>query len=749
MIANKNLSELEISFYHFVARTHNLQDSDEVRTQKSILTMTSIIMIFLGSFWGLVYIVLGYMLAGSIPLCYSVISLFSLIYFFHSKRFEVYRFSQLLLILLMPFFMQWSLGGFVAGSAVMIWGLLAPLSAMFFTNLRQTVVWMLAYLILAFLSTLFDDHLSQLALPVSATVSLVFFNLNISCSGLTIFILMRYFSINRDAARRIAEEAKIHLEQLNHELTQLSEQKNHFFQNISHELRTPLTLLLNPLQILLQKYPQENLLQIAQNNTKRLLNLVNQLLEFQKITQGKRQYHCQAVELISFVKQTSENFLPLCARKQIHFAIGIDGVEFKEIAAHQKIIIYVEVDALEKVLFNYLSNALKYTPQQGAVSVQLWREQDRVKISVVDNGVGIAKLDQSCLFKVFSQVDNADSRRFEGTGLGLALVKELAEGMGGSVGVRSEQGCGSEFFVYFPLYTGTEIVLEQFELKDWFVAEMDEGKNLSLTPIERKHTGNKEKILVVDDLAEMRQLLRYYLRTENYEVIEAPSAFEALVLAVSLKPDLIITDWMMSGMTGLDLLRELKSGEHTKTIPTIMHTAKNDAASKREGLQQGADAYLAKPFNGEELLSMVKNLLRLKSLEKVEIAKAEEYKIAKIAAEQANKAKNNFLANASHELKTPLNAIIGYSELVIDALSGTDHAENIADLNKVKQAAVNLLTMINQILDLAKIEAGKMPLFIEAFDIVEVIRIEIMTMAPLIKKSKNQLSAAGRRLLPS
>ena len=421
-------------------------------------------------------------------------------------------------------------------------------------------------------------------------------------------------------------ELIIEVEEANDKLKELDKQKTHFFQNVSHELRTPLTLIMNPLEEVSEEQPEENRIQMALKNSKRLLRLVNQLLDFQKISAGKMKLHLKPLNLVNFIYSCALSFTPACKKKNIIFKKKINDKELVDgLTKGDLLFINAEIDALEKIVFNLLSNALKFTPENGIITLSLdissVKKDEIVKISVSDTGPGICKDDQKKLFKVFSQVDEEDVRAYEGTGLGLALVKELTEAMNGKAGVNSEVGKGSLFFIDFPLLKPEKhfAVDEKIEIKGFYLEEsVNLGNKKISTEVEDYHENLKDKelILVVDDIKDMRDLLKYALIKKQYKVVTANDGKNGFDIAKKYKPELIITDWMMPVMSGPDMIKEIKTDKELMYIPVILLTAKSDEESKVEGTELGADGFLGKPFNNIELFSLVKNLLQLKKRER-------------------------------------------------------------------------------------------------------------------------------------
>ena len=413
-------------------------------------------------------------------------------------------------------------------------------------------------------------------------------------------------------AKEEADSLRMAAVQHARELQELDQQKTAFFQNMSHELRTPLTLILNPLEEERQEQPKNKNLEVATNNSRRLLRLVNQLLEFQKVGAGKKILHLQTVELSQFAQVCGDYFAQACAGNHIEFSV----------LCEQRPYIQAEIDALEKITFNFLSNALKYTPEFGKIELRLSCTEARARLAVRDTGPGISAAGQDKLFLVFSQVDESTTRNYEGSGLGLALAKSLAEEMHGKVGVESTLGQGATFWVEFPICDPPQEEVELgFTVKDWLLADNSgktDGDYLGIVPTPQTNAQDgSELVLVVDDLQDMRDLIGRCLEKKNYRVAQAPNGKRGVEIANKICPDLIITDWMMPQMSGPDLIEAIKEGDsHVSSIPIVLLTAKSDEESKLIGTNIGADAFLGKPFSEQELTSTVRNLLSLKSRER-------------------------------------------------------------------------------------------------------------------------------------
>ena len=409
-------------------------------------------------------------------------------------------------------------------------------------------------------------------------------------------------------------------------LLELDRQKTEFFQNISHEFRTPLTLMMGPLESAVAQgsdLPHQQAI-IALRNTRRLLRLVNQLLDIQRIDAGKMQASFRPCDMIMMVSQIVESFRPYCDKKGLRLV-----TEF-----HSCPKVYLDPERFDKVIYNLLSNAMKFTDNGGAIAIKAEPAGDHVRLQIKDTGIGIRTEQIPHLFERFRQAEGSVNRSYEGSGLGLALVKELVELHGGQISVESIYGAGSTFTVW--LQTGTaHLPLDQVlevptqvqvnraavELADLEVFEASEKLENSREPEIRENspvaasTSSAPTILVVDDNRDLRAYVSGMLRTSGFQVLTARHGAEGLSLTTERHPDLIVTDLMMPILSGLDMIRRIRDLPEVKATPIILLTAKVDEDTRIEGTEQGADIYLAKPFNDRELLAAVRNLLALKANE--------------------------------------------------------------------------------------------------------------------------------------
>lgn len=422
-----------------------------------------------------------------------------------------------------------------------------------------------------------------------------------------VFFLGQIFR-SAERSKLVAEQQLgFNLEQ-NARLKELDNLKTTFFANISHELRTPLTLILGPIQELIQKYPAEGLLSMMQRNTQRLLVLINQLLDISKLEAGQMKVEVSRQNISQYFRTLTSSFTSLAESRNITFetSLGREAIQG-----------YIDRDKLDKIIINLLSNAFKFTANGGKVIASLANNHDKsITLTISDTGIGIKKDKLDKIFDRFYQVDSSQNRKFEGTGIGLALVKELVDVLKGSISVESQENAGTTFRVKLPVDKETwkdQITEENSETGEYASTQMpiliENGQVDSIN--ENAIIDQENILLVVDDNADIRAYIRSIFEKE-YQVIEAINGKEGISKAVEKIPNLIISDLMMPEMDGFEFCKVLKSDEKTSHVPIIMLTAKADIASKMEGLELGADDYLTKPFNKEEILTRARNLISIR-----------------------------------------------------------------------------------------------------------------------------------------
>lgn len=424
-------------------------------------------------------------------------------------------------------------------------------------------------------------------------------------------------------ARMAETRARAELEASNRKLLELDSLKSEFFANISHELRTPLTLSLGAFKTLLSLAPTaqcEELIQSGLRNTARLLFLINELLDLAKFDSGRAKLQKQCIDLAALVRGVAANF-ESSHKSRIHVKGG----------AHP-VLLEADPRQLKKVLYNLLANAFKFSdPDEGQVWIRLNAKPDAVQLDIEDNGIGIPEDQLQRIFDRFTQVEGSATRRYEGSGIGLALVKEIVALHGGTITVESQLGRGSLFMLTLPsgeVGAGDLIPLEDEEEAMLVPPRPDHGP----TPVQSKDSlPTSERgaalLLVADDNADMRAYLGRVLG-RHYRVALAHDGLDALNQAKSLRPDLILTDMMMPRMSGPDLLNAVRADSALRSTPVVFLTARAATEARVESLQAGADDYIAKPFDENELLARVGNLIRVRAQER-QLAQLQKEKMAR------------------------------------------------------------------------------------------------------------------------
>lgn len=415
------------------------------------------------------------------------------------------------------------------------------------------------------------------------------------------------------------------LKRLNEEVLELTHSRLVFFTNISHELRTPLTLIADPVEMLLEdtgiKGKSRELLKMVQRNALALQQLVSNILDFRKIQNGKMELKLYRFDIVKTLTMWVGDFQLTAERKQIRLHLDVDDLK----GSHEMI---ADQEKISRIVFNLLSNALKYTPAGGEIFVSLKDEGANLRLDVKDTGKGISQVEADKIFERFFQAKGAAS----GTGIGLALVKSFVELHHGEARVESEPGKGSDFIVVIPREQegDSQVIHNDVDIVDNSAnASASDGKNVvdesvlqyiddgdrsrgKVQQLVSENT-NRPTVLVIDDNTDIRQYERTLLQDE-YIVLEAADGKEGLSVAMKEVPDLVICDVMMPVMDGLEFTEQLKTNTATSHIPVIMLTAKNLEEHRAEGYEHGADSYITKPFHSKVLLARIENLLRQRQL---------------------------------------------------------------------------------------------------------------------------------------
>jgi len=442
-------------------------------------------------------------------------------------------------------------------------------------------------------------------------------------------LLNRIEELNLSLENKV-QERTFQLQEANNKLRELDRLKSDFFANISHEIRTPLTLILAPVESVLQgefeSVPDRGFFENLQKNAIILLKLINDMLDFSRIEAGRMSMYLREIDIVSFVRNYEKSFNSAAESKGILISFKYPGCPIRAFADTEK---------LDRILMNLFSNSLKFTGKGGVIKVTVSDDEEKYYIRFEDSGIGIPAGKIGTIFDRFSQVDAGSTRKYEGTGIGLALVKEFVDLHGGSIDVESR------FIDLFPEAHGTSVTVSlprsdgHFSEKDnvtyaekngiedsevfrssfnaWDIAEFSQWRNAEVEPHDKTLNSNPH-ILIVEDNQDMRNFLGSFLK-KYYNVHYAVNGEDGLISARHLKPDLIVSDVMMPVMNGYEMTRSIKRDDDLKRIPVILLTAKAEIGNKIEGLEFGADDYLTKPFSSRELLTRIRSLLKTRDYE--------------------------------------------------------------------------------------------------------------------------------------
>jgi signal transduction histidine kinase len=509
-----------------------------------------------------------------------------------------------------------------------------------------------------------------------------------------------------DDARRRAEE-----------LAELDRAKTAFFSNVSHEFRTPLTLILGPLEDELAERmaplpaARRQRIEAAHRNSLRLLKLVNTLLDFSRIEAGRLQAAYEPIDLAAETIHLAGVFRSAIEKAGLTLTINCPTLPA---------LVYVDREMWENIVLNLLSNALKYT-SAGGIAVELQWRGDHVALRVADTGIGIAEAEQPRLFERFHRVKGAWSRSHEGTGIGLALVRELAVNLGGDASVASTLGAGSVFtvavktgFAHLPADriqphtppeatpTGAAFVQEAIQwLPDAPMIAPDVLRALDDWP--------RPRVVWADDNADMRAYVTGLLE-HHFEVVAVPDGAVALREIRERVPDLVLCDVMMPNLDGFALLAALRADPRTRTLPVILLSARAGTESSTEGLDLGADDYVIKPFSARELVARVRTHVALSRNRSAWTSQLE----------RANHELEAFTYSVSHDLRAPLRAISAFTQIVLD-----DHARGLDQcgldyLHRIQANAHRMAAIIDDLLALS--EVARRELRSETVDLTSIAR---------------------------
>jgi len=569
-------------------------------------------------------------------------------------------------------------------------------------------------------------------------------------------------------------------------LVELDRAKTVFFSNISHEFRTPLTLLLGPVETLLSDDAsltpeQREALEIARRNALRLLKLVNALLDFSRIEAGRTNAAYEPTDLAALTADLASSFRSAIEQASLHLTIEMPSLSEP---------IYVDHDMWEKIVLNLLSNAFKFT-FEGGIRVALSQTSDAVTLTVQDTGTGIEADALPHLFERFYRVRGTQSRTYEGTGIGLALVQELVQLHGGTIEVQSQVGDnihGTTVTITLPkgiahlpsdhihetrTLSSTAVAAAPYveEALRWLQPSQEGIKAVSEEQVWSpsldssslsQGTASPASILVVDDNADMRDYLVHLLQPW-YTVTTATDGLAALTVIRNQHPDLIISDIMMPVIDGVELLRTLRI-DLKLTTPVILLSARAGEEATVEGLQAGANDDLVKPFSARELLATVKARLEIARVHQQALTEereqaeqlrqlAEERALLYLQAQEATQQRDELLAMVSHDLKNPLGAIKGYTQIVRRTLvnSPASIEERVhTSLERIEATTNRMTSLINELLDLSHIYRGQvMELMQEPVDLVALLHAVVTEQQHTTQKHHITIESSVETLLMS
>ena len=528
------------------------------------------------------------------------------------------------------------------------------------------------------------------------------------------FIFTIWANRDKEKMRRKELLQRMQMEQVNDDLKALDEAKTRFFSNVSHELRSPLMLILGPLESILggrESMDSRSLMEAMEANARRLLRQVNSLLDFAKLDAGKLQCHYSNSNLGAELNSLVKAAIPMAQRRGIELRID-DHEGFPD-----NLLDFAKV---ETIAANLISNALKFTPEDGSIVVGLSYNKDKVFFQVKDSGAGIPKDQLDSIFERFLQVDDALSRNTGGTGLGLAMVKELTELQKGRVTIESEVGVGTTFTIELPRNPDLSSVERRNSMGRRRVDQLAASRTQSMLGKHFHEKGSKETllsdvaaatleiqaksgetdeaigpedashILLVEDNPDLRTFVARSL-SEKYRVTTANDGLEGLETAVRVKPDLIISDVMMPRMDGYEMCRRLRENSAFEKVPIILVTAEYGTDKLVHGLEAGANDYIAKPFEMRELDARVDTHLRTQQLER-----DLEERDARLSAI------GRTTSTIVHDLTNPLNSILGFSQLAKDDIGELASPSVSQCLDSVIAESNRLSLMITEVMDFSR-----------------------------------------------
>lgn len=549
-------------------------------------------------------------------------------------------------------------------------------------------------------------------------------------------------------ANRQLSRANTEMERLYEKTKELDQLKTQFFANVSHELRTPLALIISPTERLIASTritdDVRRDLGVIARNASLLLNHVNDLLDISKVEAGKMTLRYVEADLAYLVRLTAGHFESLADTRQIRLQIEAEGALRGQ----------VDLEKLQRVLLNLMSNAFKFTPNGGVIRCTLRQEGTNVVLQIADSGPGIPPAYREVVFDRFRQIDGGSTRHHGGTGLGLAIVRDFVELHGGQVSITEAPEGGAMFTLRLPIKAPVDAEIIALPVNTQLLSEAARHASTEFQVFTNTATANSEAgineekalVLIVEDNPEMNQFIRESLASE-YKIAFALNGKDGLQKALELRPDLIMSDVMMPEMSGDALVREIRSRPEFNLTPILLLTAKADDALRVQLLQEGASDYVMKPFSEAELLVRVRNLVNFKLADqKTRLLNAslmernQELKQLTTQLERTNQDLEGFSYSVSHDLRAPLRIIDGFSNILLTDHTAQLDAEGQRAVNTILSSTQKMSQLIDQLLDFFRL--GRQAIRYELVNMNTVVRSVIEEALKLEPNRSIEINAA-------